>query len=393
MSIHLSKLFKNIYPFSDFLYLLQLEEYDSGRYFRLLPRFFWRRNIQNRGKLDITNRIKIIYILSFPVSLVIPFLIPIVIGIVNVISKPAFDFAHSRLRSKAATYFRNHGGKTKVVAIAGSYGKTSTRIILYNLLKYHFRVQTPPGNINTPTGIAEWILKEFKTQTEILIIEVDTYFCGEIAESLNITPPDISVLTTIGDQHLERFQTKENLELALMEIFEYAKEGVIQIRGTSENADAAVRIARHFKIPEDIIRDVLKKNVQPGRRGDIIKFHNFSTIDNSYNISEQTATNTLKKALLFAKECGKKLIVITAGIPELGRENANANKHIGMLINKQADVVIILRSIFYEDIRSQISKSELQSANSMQEVVKILSLYAPSKYILLLFPELTDAYY
>jgi UDP-N-acetylmuramoyl-tripeptide--D-alanyl-D-alanine ligase len=250
ISMTLSQLFKYAYPFADFLYLLQLEEYDTSRYFRLLPRFYERRNIQKRDSLVMTNRIRTTLLLSAPLSLIFPPLLPIFVGLANALLQPFFQIPHWIIRQKASTYFKSNGNNTQVIAIAGSFGKTTTRQYIYELLRYHYRVQTTPGNVNTPTGIASWILDSFKRSTEILIIEVDPYFKGEIAQSLRILPPDVSVLTNVGDQHLERFKSQSELSEALHEVFDFAKKGALHIHGTDDNKVAAMAVARHFKIPE-----------------------------------------------------------------------------------------------------------------------------------------------
>jgi UDP-N-acetylmuramyl pentapeptide synthase len=41
------------------------------------------------------------------------------------------------------------------------------------------------GNINTPLGIADWVLNKLRPETQLLIVEMDTYERGEIAARLN----------------------------------------------------------------------------------------------------------------------------------------------------------------------------------------------------------------
>src|SRR3989344_7165894 len=86
----MSKIISKIYPIPDFLYLLQLEEYESRRYFRLLPRFFFRRKLQKRGKLVYTKRAKITLILALPFCIIFP-LVPIWIGLANLVLTPYFE--------------------------------------------------------------------------------------------------------------------------------------------------------------------------------------------------------------------------------------------------------------------------------------------------------------
>ena len=167
---NLLKISNIIYPLSDFLYILQLEEYDTKRYFGSLKRFFWRRNLQKRGKLVYTKRIKITLLFALPFCLITPPLTPIWIGLLNFIFNPYFEYVKNNIQKNASNHFKKHNKNTKVIAIAGSYGKTTTKNYIYELVKYNFKTQMIPGNINTPTGIANWILQNFDLNTEILII-------------------------------------------------------------------------------------------------------------------------------------------------------------------------------------------------------------------------------
>jgi UDP-N-acetylmuramyl pentapeptide synthase len=382
---------KLLFPISDFLYILQLEEYETKRYFKTIKRIFWKRNLQKRGKLVYTKRIKILYLISLPLCIILFPFIPLIIGITNMILTPYFEWVKSNLQKRAARYFRAHNTITKVVAVAGSYGKTTTKNYIYELVKYNYKTQIVPGNINTPTGIANWVLNNFNPSSEILIIEVDTYYIGEIKKSLLITPPDIAILTNIGDQHLERFGTKSNLRKALLEIFDYSKPTATKIQGDKSNLDFALEVSKILNIPKDIVNDTVKKLSKPDRRGDIKFINNYEVIDESYNISFETAKFAIQNALKIAEQKNKKLIVITAGIPELGRENADNNKKLGQLLAQKANKIILIKSILYTQVQNNSEKIIL--AENLSEAWKLIKKFDPKKYIVLLQPELNDLYY
>lgn len=391
---NLLKRLTKVYPFTDFLYILQLEEYETKRYLRDLKRLYFKRDLQKRDKLVITFKIKVIFILSLPLSVILPFLIPLNIAIANILVSPFFEIAKLYIRKKAKLYFERTNKNTKVIAIAGSFGKTTTKNYIYNLIRYNFKTQMIPGNINTPAGIAKWILKDFDPSTQILLVEVDTYFKGEIKRSLEITPPDISILTNVGDQHLERLGSKENLRKALYEVFDYAKPNAIKIKGLKNNIDYAIKVANLLHIPTDILKDTIKKLETPNRRGNVISISSFEVIDNSYNISETTAKKSIQLAKSRALKKKKKLLTIVAGIPELGSENRDANYNLGILLDKYSDIVFGLESILIEDVLKGIkNKQKISTFKSMQESLKGLSIYNPKKYIVLMLPELNDLYY
>lgn len=384
-------LLKTIFPISDFLYLLQLEEYETKRYFRLLPRFFFRRNFQKRGKLVYTKRIKITRLLVLPLSIIFPF-IPIWVGLANLLLTPYFENIKLNIQKKAAKYF-SENFKGKVVAIAGSFGKTTTKNYIYELIRFNYKTQMIPGNINTPTGIANWILSNLQRNTEILIVEMDTYFLGEIARSCKIAPPDIAILTNTHDQHLERLGSRKNWKKALNEVFEYAKPKAIKIAGKKSNLQYALEVAKILNIPKDIVTDTTKKLHKPDRRGDIKDIHGFETLDESYNISETTARLELENALKLARIKNKKLIVITGGIPELGKENKKANINYGKLLSKHETEVVLLKTILHNDILKGLSNKPILANSMADSWIIIKKKYNPKNYLVLMQPELGDSYY
>lgn len=389
-----------IFPFFDFLYLLQLEEYDSRRYLNLLPRFFFRRKIQVRQKLVLTSRAKTTLALSVTLTSLgsIPLLfftipaIPVWVLLANILLDPIYLKIKSDIQNRAAKKFKEVF-KGKVIAIAGSYGKTTTKNYIYELIRYNYKTKMIPGNINTPTGIAAWVLKNLDSATEYLIVEMDTYFIGEIKKSCTITPPDIAILTNVGDQHLERLGTRKNLKIALYEVFDYAKAGALKITGKKSNLDYALEVAKRLEIPADIIMDTIKRLSKPERRGNITHIHDYETIDESYNISFTTATLGLENALKTSRKHRKKLIVITGGIPELGFENREANQKYGELLNKSDAQILILKTVLHKQVLKGITR-EVYLADSMKHAWDIIEeKFDPKKHIVLMQPELGDNYY
>ncbi|RMD77264.1 hypothetical protein D6810_01470, partial [Candidatus Dojkabacteria bacterium] len=240
----MNKLLNAIFPFRDFLYILQLEEYSSERFIKWLPKFFFRRNIERRQSLVFTKRVKrtlalavCIYLLS--ITLVITIVedlktilllilltnvfIPIYVFLSNLLLQPFFEKLKAVIRSRSKNLIKNLK-ELKVIVIAGSYGKTTIKNFIFQLLKYSHEIQMISGNINTPTGIANWIINNLRKNTKILVAEVDAYQIGEIKQSCSILSPDYCIITNIGDQHLERFKNESNLAKALFEAFENSKK-------------------------------------------------------------------------------------------------------------------------------------------------------------------------
>lgn len=97
----------------------------------------------------------------------------------------------------------------KVVAITGSYGKTSTKFMLRDVLKERFHVCSTPGSYNTPMGICKVINNDLQPDHQILILEMGARYEGNIQELCDIAAPDISVITNVGVAHLETFGSQD----------------------------------------------------------------------------------------------------------------------------------------------------------------------------------------
>ncbi|WP_340105218.1 UDP-N-acetylmuramoyl-tripeptide--D-alanyl-D-alanine ligase [Rhodohalobacter sp. 8-1] len=97
----------------------------------------------------------------------------------------------------------------KVVAITGSYGKTSTKFVIDAFLKERLNVCVTPGSFNTPMGICKVINNDLHSNHQVLILEMGARYEGNIKELCDIAQPDISVVTNVGISHLETFGSKE----------------------------------------------------------------------------------------------------------------------------------------------------------------------------------------
>lgn len=128
-----------------------------------------------------------------------------------------------------------------VIGITGSYGKSSTKEFLYQILSTKYKVLKTPANINTDIGVANIILNKLKTKHEIFIVEMGAYRIGEIANICKMRKPDIGILTAVAKQHLSLFGSLENIKIAKSELLQSVKDvGLRIINGDNENsADVA----------------------------------------------------------------------------------------------------------------------------------------------------------
>lgn len=105
----------------------------------------------------------------------------------------------------------------KVVALTGSNGKTSTKDIISKVLSKKYKVQGNRGNRNNEIGVPHTLLS-LDSDTEIAVIEMGTERFGEIEVLTQMACPDVTMITNIGDSHLEELLTKENVAKEKLDI-------------------------------------------------------------------------------------------------------------------------------------------------------------------------------
>ena len=116
-----------------------------------------------------------------------------------------------------------------VVAITGSYGKTSTKGYVAHLLAGARSVVASPASFNNRAGLARAVNEHLAPGTDVFVAEMGTYGKGEIAELCSWCRPDVAVITAIGPVHLERMKSEETVVEAKSEILENAGVAVLNV--------------------------------------------------------------------------------------------------------------------------------------------------------------------
>lgn len=151
-----------------------------------------------------------------------------------------------------------------VVGITGSYGKTSTKHFLEQILEVAGKnAAATKAHHNTPIGIAQDVLQHLTPDLEIYVAELGAYRRGEIKELADIVRPQIGVITAIGSQHLDLFGSPENILKTKWELAESLPENGIAVL----NADD-VRLA---KAAANFPREVIWYSIK--RRADVWVSH------------------------------------------------------------------------------------------------------------------------
>ncbi len=100
-----------------------------------------------------------------------------------------------------AHYWRRAWGKT-IIGVAGSNGKTSTKDLIRAALSRSYLVHATTGNLNNRIGVPLSLLS-LQPAAEIAVIELGTSLPGEVAILRDIAEPDIALVTSIAEEHLE----------------------------------------------------------------------------------------------------------------------------------------------------------------------------------------------
>ena len=147
------------------------------------------------------------YFLSFGM-VVVDIFIPLFLFVAAYLMKPVEKKIQNGFKKQARKKLDSLP-HLKVIAITGSYGKTSTKFLMDAFLKERVRVCVTPGSYNTPMGICKVINNDLDAHHQVLILEMGARYRGNIKELCEIARPDISVITNVGISHLETFGSQE----------------------------------------------------------------------------------------------------------------------------------------------------------------------------------------
>lgn len=100
-----------------------------------------------------------------------------------------------------ANYWRRAWGKT-LIGVAGSNGKTSTKDLLRAALTESYTVHATTGNLNNRVGVPLTILS-LPPESDVAVVELGTSLPGEVGILREIAEPDIALVTSIAEEHLE----------------------------------------------------------------------------------------------------------------------------------------------------------------------------------------------
>lgn len=243
------------------LYMLQDTEYRFGRYLTWVHRTTDFRYVMKRRTLEVTPKVQLLvlalrvlaaaitvaigvaiycgvvwhdttwFVIATGLFIVAPFILshgivfPLFIGYI-VIQKPR----EQALVARASRILESHPGQR--IAIAGSYGKTTAKEILKEVLSTGRHVAATPGNMNTAIGISRFVMT-LKGDEDILVFELGEEQIGDVRRLARFVRPDIGMITGINEAHLASFKTLDNTAETILALSDFVGPENLYLNGES----------------------------------------------------------------------------------------------------------------------------------------------------------------
>lgn len=287
--------------------------------------------------------------------------------------------------------------KCPVVAVTGSAGKTSTKDIIYSVLKEKYNAHKTIGNQNNHLGLPLTVLA-LDDDTEVLVLEMGMNHLGEISYLTSIAKPDVAVITNVGTAHIGNLGCRENILKAKLEILEGLNpEGTLIINNDNDllhdwylenkdkyhiltvginnpsdfqasnisleddgttftcnnfsydvpvggehfvyNALEAIAVASIFDIDDDKVRNGILNFELSSNRMNIIneEARDITIIDDSYNAN----FDSMRYAIKYLSGLDGRLIAVLGSMKELGDYTEDLHRKLGkIIVDEEIDILI-----------------------------------------------------
>ena len=215
----------------------------------------------------------------------------------NFINKPWEKSVYYYYFNKAKKKLKNMSN-LKVIGITGSYGKTSSKNILSDILNIKYDCLPSPKNFNTTYGLMITINNHLDKFTEYFIAEMGAFKRGEIKTLCNFVKPKYGILTTIGTAHLDSFGSRENIQKGKFELIESLPSDGIAILNRDDEWQVSYKLKNNCKVLwigiDNKDADVYATNIKLSKDGT-----NFDCIFKGDNTLYHFETKLLGKANVY----------------------------------------------------------------------------------------------
>lgn len=163
------------------------------------------------------------------------YLTPLLVPLSNLINKP-IEKAIQKWYINDAKRILSEMPNLHKIGVTGSYGKTSMKFYLSELLSSQFNTLKTPESFNTPMGVTITVRQHLKPTHEYFICEMGARRVHEIKELCDIADPHDGIITSVGPQHLETFNSIENVVNTKFELADCVQKngGKIYLNGDNE---------------------------------------------------------------------------------------------------------------------------------------------------------------
>lgn len=361
-------------------------------YFAVLPSMLlWHKKLDK--KLVLTWRVKRFLILLISLTLfqdvlctlksaceVYGVFMPLAVAYIGsfIIEKFLFEAFKKQAKAKLASM-----EKLQIISITGSYGKTSIKNFLSEILSSKYKVYATPRSVNTLGGIIRDINESLPEDTDIYICEAGAREVGDIYDITTFVEPQTVVVGKVGLAHIEYFKSLENIIATKLEIMQSPRlknayihksvtdephdkvtffgDNISNIDATLDgtdfmydnlnlhtdilgsfqtmNIEVAIKIAFEFGMNDDEIIDAVAKLTPVEHRLQLIKAGGKVILDDGYN---GNIDGMLEGVRLCSLHEGGHKVMVTPGLVESSDE---LNLKLIEAINNTFDIVIVTGSL------------------------------------------------
>ena len=229
-----------------------------------------------------------------------------------------------------------------VIGITGSYGKTSTKFILAELLRQKYNVYATPSSYNTPMGLCLAVNEHLKPEHQVLVLEYGIRYPGDMDELCDIAEPDASIVTTVGVAHLETMGTQDNIA---------AEKGIL-VERTSADGPAVLNVDddRVAAMTERAAGPVWRVSTEEHPDADITATNiSYDTSGTAFDVTDDTGTTVSFQTELLGEHNVLNVLLAVALGRSMGlrlRQMAHAARRLDpvehrLQLRQRGDVTII----------------------------------------------------